>query len=121
VPPLSPAARARRDRAHASLRVLLLLACAGPLWAGLERAFAPAGPPPEALTVDLARDPPWRLRLLPGIGRARSLAILEDRREQGPVERLEDLGRIPGFDPSLLDALRNATTVRVLVAGQPIR
>lgn len=86
---------------------------------GLGRALAPRveveAPPP--LAVDLATDPPRRLRLLPEIGWKRAVQIVEDRRAHGPIRRLEDLTRIRGIGPETVRRLVEAREVRVLVRG----
>lgn len=48
---------------------------------------------------------------LPGIGSARAKAILADREANGPYRTLEDLLRVPGIGPGILQGLRG----RVLV------
>lgn len=45
------------------------------------------------------------LKALPGIGRARALAILAYRRENGPFAAVSDLGRVPGFSQALVARL----------------
>ena len=129
--PPPPAPReARADRALDSVlgaAVLLSLAigladragrdsldAVGPL--GLD---APGGgaAPWESLPVDVSTDPPWLLRLLPGIGPARALAIAEDRRLRGPVGDVRDLVRIRGFGPKTVDSLRAAGALPSGAAG----
>lgn len=80
------------------------------------------GPPPP-LVVDVARDPPWRLVYLPGIGPSRAAAIVRDRAARGPPRVLDDLLRVPGIGPQRLALLKTARDVRVIVgdaaAGVP--
>jgi competence protein ComEA len=72
------------------------------------------------LRIDLARDPAWRLELLPGVGPARAHAIVRARAARGPPARLEDLAAIPGLGPARLDAIRRARDVVVTLAGTPV-
>ena len=72
------------------------------------------------LSVDLARDPAWRLALLPGIGPFRAQAIVEDRRRHGPPIRLRDLERIRGIGAETVRRLVRAPGLRVLLAGRPL-
>lgn len=116
---LAPEARLRRHAAttlfHALLGALLLRAALAP-------ALAPARDmrPPPPLAVDLALDPAWRLRLLPGVGPARAQALLDDRRLHGAPRASSDLLRVPGFGPLRVAALVAATEVRALLAGRPL-
>ena len=55
--------------------------------------------------VDLNSASEADLKALPGIGRARALAILAYRRENGPFAAVSDLGRVPGFSQALVARL----------------
>jgi competence ComEA-like helix-hairpin-helix protein len=55
--------------------------------------------------VDLNSATQKDLEALPGIGRARALAILAYRRENGPFAAVSDLGRVPGFSQALVRRL----------------
>lgn len=120
--PLPPAARERRLAARRVLERALLGILLWRLGGALGRALASPetvpGPLP-ALRVDLATDPAWRLRHLPGVGPTRAEALVADRREHGPPTALEDLTRVRGFGPGRLEALRRASGVRLLVNGAP--
>ena len=120
---LSPAARERRRASVRLLERLLLVALLWRLGGALGEALAPGpsacGPPPR-LRVDLAHDPAWRLEHLPGIGPARARAIVGERERLGPPRRLEDLAQVPGLGPGVLDALRSAQDVEVLLGGVPV-
>src|SRR5437764_1097638 len=48
--------------------------------------------PLRSLPIDLAHDPPWALRLLPGLGPKRVRAIVAARARNGPPSSLDDLG-----------------------------
>lgn len=55
--------------------------------------------------VDLNLASEADLVALPGIGRARALAILAYRRENGPFAVVSDLGRVPGISQALVARL----------------
>jgi len=61
--------------------------------------------PGLAQPVDLNSASEADLKALPGIGRARALAILAYRRENGPFAAVSDLGRVPGFSQALVARL----------------
>lgn len=46
-------------------------------------------------------------RLLQGIGPAKAEAIVRYRKEHGPFKRLEDLEKVKGIGPKLLEKNRN--------------
>ncbi len=48
---------------------------------------------------------------LPGIGPARARAIVADREANGPYQTLEDLARVPGIGPGILQGLRGRVIV----------
>jgi competence protein ComEA len=121
-PTLAPAARERRraatrllERALLGLTLLCLLRALGRASSGPDPPAAPLPP----LVVDVARDPPWRLVHLPGIGPSRAAAIVRDRLAHGRPQRLDDLVRIPGIGPGRLAALRAAREVLVVCDGEP--
>lgn len=51
------------------------------------------------------------LETLPGIGPARAAAIIEDRRRRGPYRSLDDLQRVPGIGPQIIERLRNCAQI----------
>jgi hypothetical protein len=119
VAPEIPSAALRRRRAEHALLLLLAAFTAARLGTGLRRAFAPGRvPPPPPLVVDLARDPAWRLALLPGIGPRHARAIVEDRRRRGPAREAADLLRVGGLGPATLARALAAVEVRVRVEGR---
>ena len=76
---------------------------------GIYGAFSRPAPGPP---VDLNSASEADLKALPGIGRARALAILAYRRENGPFALVSDLGRVPGFSQGLVSRLAPLLTVR---------
>ncbi len=48
---------------------------------------------------------------LPGIGPARARAIVDDREANGPYRTLEELSRVPGIGPGILQQLRGRVIV----------
>lgn len=72
---------------------------AGPVADGApaSRAPAPPGSPWRSIPIDLARDPPWVLRLLPGVGPSRASALVRDRETNGPLPTVDAVARVPGF------------------------
>ena len=55
--------------------------------------------------VDINRDGCSRIQVLPGIGPARAEAIVEYRTRHGPYQRPEDLTRVPGIGPGLVEIM----------------
>ena len=51
------------------------------------------------------------LETLPGIGPVRAAEIVADRRLRGPYRRLEDLQRVPGIGPQIVERLRNSVQI----------
>jgi competence ComEA-like helix-hairpin-helix protein len=91
------------------------------VFGGVE-AVIPAGGPDDANTrtsgvydgvsqpvpddpVDLNSASEADLKALPGIGKARALAVLAYRRDNGPFAAVSDLGRVPGFSRALVARL----------------
>ncbi len=81
-----------------------------------------AGPPANAITPDgrivlnLATE--TELRQLPGIGKSRAHAIVEQRERVGRFRRLEDLLRVKGIGPKRLAALRSKLVLDAPEAGK---
>ena len=104
-----PPITARERRARRATECVLTLALVASLVACLLRESEPS--PSLAfhdIAVDVARDPPWRLRLLPAIGPARANAILADREANGPLPSLHDLSRVRGFGAKTVASLARA-------------
>jgi competence protein ComEA len=62
--------------------------------------------------VNINTATPEQLELLPGIGPAKALAIVEDRKVHGPFERVDDLVRVSGIGEQALQRLRPHVVVR---------
>lgn len=65
--------------------------------------------PPRRVRINTATQ--RELETLPGIGPARARAILEDRRLRGPYRRPEDLLRVPGIGPHIVEQLRKSAQI----------
>lgn len=62
--------------------------------------------------VDLNTATSAELEALPGIGPATAARILLSRAEQGPFRSLDDLARVPGVRPDLIERLRGLAEAR---------
>ncbi|MHC4225427.1 MAG: ComEA family DNA-binding protein [Planctomycetota bacterium] len=101
-------------------RISPLLALVGTLslWAAWQAALLaveqlrPPRPtrPPDALVPDVNRSPARHLLLLPGVGPVRAGAIVSERDGSGPFEGLEDLQRVRGIGPKIVEGLRGFAT-----------
>ncbi|GIX08153.1 MAG: hypothetical protein KatS3mg115_2556 [Candidatus Poribacteria bacterium] len=84
-------------------------------------SFSGRPEPPWVLTMPQSGDLAGKVRLntaterelvqLPGIGPARARAIVADREANGPYRTLEDLSRVPGIGPGILQGLRGRVIV----------
>jgi competence protein ComEA len=85
---------------------------------GADAAESRAPKPAQADTqqlvgvVNINTATPEQLELLPGIGPAKALAIVEDRKAHGPFERVDDLVRVSGIGEQALLRLRAHVVVR---------
>ena len=70
---------------------------------------AGAAPAPGA-KVDLNSATAEQLDALPGVGPATAKKIVDDRTENGPFRKVEDLMRVPGIGAKKLDALKDLVT-----------
>jgi competence protein ComEA len=116
---LGPPTEARREREARAAVESLLAAALAVSTACLVLLDAPAGAsdaganrdehaPLSSISVDLAHDPAWALRLLPGVGPTRANAILRDRDRLGPLPSLDALVRVPGFGRKTVEGLAEA-------------
>lgn len=80
-----------------------------------EPAAAPSTSEPEyppvpkleaGMTLDINTASAEQLQLLPGIGPSRAAAIVEDRVSKGPFRTVEDLARVSGIGPVIVDGVR---------------
>jgi competence ComEA-like helix-hairpin-helix protein len=69
----------------------------------------PVDGPPGKVRLNTATE--RELLQLPGIGPARARAIVADREANGPYRTLEDLSRVPGIGPGILQRLRGRVIV----------
>jgi len=75
-----------------------------PLPAGRAEEIRAAAAVREKININTAG---WiRLTEIPGIGRARSKAIIHRRTQYGPFDSLDDVLKIPGFPDSLKQSLQ---------------
>ena len=106
-PPQAPAPRALAAR-RALDRLLILATAASLLAAVLERrdrtGSSPASIP--SFPVNLAADPPERLRLLPGLGPTRLAALLRERERSGAPSDWGALEQVRGIGAKTLSAWR---------------
>jgi competence protein ComEA len=56
--------------------------------------------------IDLDRADPQELALLPGVGPSLAAAIVADREARGPFRSPENLGRVRGVGPAILEQIR---------------
>jgi competence protein ComEA len=56
--------------------------------------------------LDLNRATKSELRLLPGVGDALALRVVEHRQRHGPFRSVDDLSQVTGFGPKTLERLR---------------
>ena len=57
--------------------------------------------------VDLNRADAWLLQALPGIGEGKAKLIVDYREKNGPLRSVDDLLKIQGFGPAMLDKIRS--------------
>ncbi len=88
----------------------LELGTAAPLDPVPRTAPAAAAPADRAALVDVNAAGLEELMTLPGIGAVRAQAILDDRAENGPYRYPEDLIRVKGIGPGILENLLDQIT-----------
>ena len=65
--------------------------------------------PPEQrirFSLDINNAPPRELSLLPGIGPAMALRIIETRQQRGPFKSIDDIIHVPGIGKITLEDIR---------------
>lgn len=75
-------------------------------------AGSASGGAPAAGGFDINRATEAEWDELPGIGPAKARAIVEDRERNGPFRDIDDLMRVKGIGPKLLERLREAIEAR---------
>lgn len=93
-----------RRAGTAALALALLLVVGAPALAG--------GASRLAGTVNINTATPDQLQLLPGIGEARALALVELRELHGRFERIDDLLAVKGLGGASLERLRPYVTLQ---------
>ena len=81
---------------------------------------APSGgetAPPGSPGFDINRATAAEWDELPGIGPSKAQAIVEDRERNGPFRSIDDLARVKGIGPKLLERLREAIKERQNAGG----
>ena len=58
---------------------------------------------------------------LPGVGASKALRIVQDREENGPFARVEELARVPGLGPRSVEKLRPYLRIRSPAGTAPAR
>lgn len=71
-----------------------------------------AAPKPGAVQIDLNAATQAQLEQLPGVGPALAKRIIDDRSAKGRYTRVEDLDRVRGIGPKLLEKIRPHVTVK---------
>lgn len=99
----------RRRGTHERWAEGILLALLGLLAVLRVWPSAPPEPPPAATgllhRVDLNRAGWHEFVDLPGIGEARAMEIVRDRRANGPFGSVEELARVPGIGPATVSGI----------------
>lgn len=83
---------------------------AAPLRDGAQVHVYGPGDIPQRVDINTAEG--WLLEALPGIGEVLARRIIDYRIENGPFLDIEDLARVDGIGPALIDKLRDKITVR---------
>jgi tetratricopeptide (TPR) repeat protein len=71
----------------------------------------PEIPKPEIAHLDVNRASLIELERLPGVGFVRAQALIDYRKAHGPIESMMELENVEGFDPDLVDVLRDYAAV----------
>lgn len=69
--------------------------------------------------IDLNNAGKRELQLLPGVGEITAAQILDDRRDQGPFESIDDLARVAGVGEKTIQAIRPYCEVKSPLASDP--
>jgi len=87
----------------------------GPAGFDINRATSVSPSSPAGFDINRATEAEWDE--LPGIGPAKARAIVEDRERNGPFRSIDDLARVKGIGPKLLERLREAIEARNAPGG----
>jgi competence protein ComEA len=71
----------------------------------------------DPFPIDVNREGPELLELLPGIGPVKARAIVATRESGGRFETIEDLDRVPGIGPRTVERLRGLVTTGTEAGG----
>jgi len=102
----APASGSKAPYLAAAGLALVLWLCAAAWAARAGCAEAPETTAPPAARIDLNSADADSLRALPCIGPALSSRIVEDRAANGPFAGPDDLARVRGITPELIERLR---------------
>jgi len=91
------------------------VASPGPAGFDINRATSVSPSSPAGFDINRATEAEWDE--LPGIGPAKARAIVEDRERNGPFRSIDDLARVKGIGPKLLERLREAIEARNAPGG----
>lgn len=87
---------------------------------GVDSALASEAVAAEPLAagerIDLNTADATALRRLPGVGKSRAAAIVEDRHSHGPFGSVEDVVRVPGVGEGLLRSIKDYVKVTYVIS-----
>jgi competence protein ComEA len=102
----------RQLAAKGMLLCALSMALAMVLTASHAQAAKPASSaPPLTGVVNLNTATPEQLQLLPGVGEARAVAIVQIRKDRGGFKQVEDLLAVKGIGETMLERMRPFVTL----------
>ncbi len=104
---LSPSAKRSRARTLLTLVLLGGITVAGAAWLRPVSDPAERTDPAVVHRVDINRADPVEMAVLPGIGDVLAGRIVEDRRVHGPFSGVDDLDRVHGIGPRIIERIRD--------------
>jgi competence protein ComEA len=106
-PPPEPAVWPPSAQWAAALLLVVAIALLARHWfQGQRGSTRPTTLEPTALRLDINDADEAQLRQLPGVGPALAVRILEQRRQRGGFQTVEDLREVRGIGPATLERLR---------------